>query len=190
MTLGAAGAVLAVLLAVILVLALVAGLGRGVRAVRERSRRRLAAPARPVLMRVVAGEGDDRDLAWLAGLDARHWSAVEPVAAGLLGKVSGEAHGNLVGLLQRRGTLKRAARDCGSRSAVRRARGADLLGAARRREDGASLVPLLRDRDHDVRQVAARALGRIGDASAADAVLAAVHDAGGVLTRTATGALL
>jgi HEAT repeat protein len=90
----------------------------------------------------------------------------------MLGKVRGEAYTALVSVFERRGAAARATRDVHRRDPVRRARAADVLGNLSRREAVPLLVELLGDSDPDVRIVAARALGTVGDAAAAPHLLA------------------
>ncbi|MFI9011492.1 HEAT repeat domain-containing protein [Actinosynnema sp. NPDC053489] len=162
-----------VCLAVVLVALVVALLaGRWWRRVVEARRARLVAPARPWLVRLVAGGGTDpAALERLVAVDARTWRALEPAAVDILGKVRGEARAAVVGLLERRGSVERAMRGVHRRSAVVRARSAHLLGAVGGPGTSALLVRLLDDRDPEVRAVAVRALGRLADPAAAEALV-------------------
>jgi len=62
-----------------------------------------------------------------------------------------------------------------SKSGVRRARGAYLIGLVRDPNLAVLVIPLLNDRDPDVRLVTTRALGEIGEASAASEILRALR---------------
>jgi hypothetical protein len=162
--------------AVLFILAAVVVVGRARRQRRERRRLQLTTPLRPLLMELAAGEPEEsvHALEQLLALDDRSWAALEPDVTDLLLKVRGETKASVVALLQRRGTLARALRETASGSAVRRARAAEVLGAAGRRTALPELLPLLRDPDPDVRQVAARALGRIRAPAAARPLLEAL----------------
>lgn len=170
---GALGAALVGLAALLLALVLVVAARRALREVVERRRRRLVGPLRPVLLRLVAGEPDEAAEAdaVLRALDRRRWAAVEPSVEALMVKVRGETHAAVVDLLQARGSLDRARRRCRARSLVARCRGAELLGATGRRSALRHLLPLLADREPEVRQVAARAVGRLGDPAGAERLL-------------------
>jgi HEAT repeat protein len=147
---------------------------RLLRRVVHRRRTRLAAPARRLLVRLTAG-GDDPDLIEaLAAVDPSAWRAVEPAAVAMLGKVRGEAHAALVGVFRRRGAAVRAVRDLRARSAVRRARAAEVLGNLGETDAVPALCALLDDREPAVRVVAARSLGRVADPGAAQPLLHAV----------------
>lgn len=174
----AAGLLVALAATGLLVLALVTGTvgWRVARRARAARTARRARPLRPLLVLLVAGEPEEavEAAARLAALEATSWRAVEPGVAALLGKVRGDAHGEVVRLLDERGVLDRARRDLRRRSAVRRCAAAELLGRAQVTSAGRGLLRLLDDRDAEVRQVAARALGRIGDPVAAAPLLAAL----------------
>lgn len=104
------------------------------------------------------------------------WERLRPSVIAFLPKVRGTAAEDLSQLLRSRGEIKRATEMLTSRSGVRRARGAYLLGLARDRNLAALLIPLLADRDPGVRLVAARSLGVIGATSAADGILQALRN--------------
>jgi HEAT repeat protein len=169
----AATTALAVLVVAAAVLGTVIVLGRAMRRARDARRTRLAAPARRLLLAVSTGD-DDADVDALVVLPPRIWRAIEPNAVALLGKVRGEAYAALVSVFERRGAGTRALRDVRRRDPVRRGRAAEVLGSLRRDEAVPALVDLLGDPDPDVRIVAARALGTIGDPSAAPHLLASV----------------
>ncbi len=103
------------------------------------------------------------------------WERLRPSVIAFLPKVRGTAAEDLSALLRSRGEIDRAKKMLTSRSGVRRARGAYLLGLVRDRNLAAHLIPLLTDRDADVRLVAARSLGVIGATSAADGILQALR---------------
>jgi HEAT repeat protein len=174
----AAGLAIALGATGLLVLLLVTGTVARRVARRARTARvaRRAQPLRPLLVLLVAGEPEESAgaAARLAALDEASWRAVEPGVAALLGKVRGDAHEEVARLLDERGVLDRARRDLRRRSAVRRCTAAELLGRAQVTSAARGLLRLLDDPAPEVRQVAARALGRIGDPVAAAPLLAAL----------------
>lgn len=190
----AAALVLALLSISVLVglLGLAIVLGRALRAYSARRRSRIAAPARPVLLALMAEEDAGR---WeplldeLLQLDERSWRALEPTVSEMLGKLKGDAHGALRQLVERRGTVATARRRSRRLGAVGRARAAELLGGLEDPEMTDDLVRLLTDRDPEVRQVAARALGRSGDPRGAEPLLHAL-EGGSVPPRVIAQALL
>jgi hypothetical protein len=165
---GVAIAVLVVLLSAATVLR------RYYRGRQERRRARVVEPLREVLIRLVTDStGDHASLEHrsLMATPARTWRALEPTVLELLRKVRGESRQVLVALVVAKGTMERMRRQSRRPGAVRRAHAAELLGLLGQADAGADLVRLLDDRDPEVRLVAARALGELGDPSAADALL-------------------
>jgi hypothetical protein len=155
-------------------LAAVIVVGRAARRRREERRARLAAPARKLLLGIAAGDDDPAEVERLVRLPDEVWQAVEANAVALLSKVRGEARAALVVVFERRGAAWRARSELGRSDPVRRARAADLLGILGRTDAVDALCDHLKDPDPDVRVVAARALGRIGDPAAARPLLAGV----------------
>lgn len=173
-------------------LALAIVVSRWMRRLRAERRARKIAPIRPVLLAVLAEEDSDRRTALadtLVALDKRSWRALEPTVADLLGKLKGESHAALRELVERVGRVARARAATDAWSAVRRARAAELLGSLEDSRVTGDLVRLLQDRDPEVRQVAARALGRSGDAQGAAPLLRALVG-GSVPARVVAQALL
>ena len=152
------------------------------RKIRHRKRAALAAGPRRALLAFVADNGESGDLDLVAIPDDA-WRAAEPGALALLGKLRGEAHAGLVSVFLRRGTARAALRDLHSRSRVKRARAAQVLGDLELRQAVPELCRLLTDRHDEVRVVAVRALGRIGDPAAAWRIIASLDRADPV-TRT------
>lgn len=103
------------------------------------------------------------------------WERLRPSVVAFLPKVRGTAAEDLGELLRSRGEIKRATRMLSSRLAVRRARAAYILGLVRDPNLAILVRPLLGDPDADVQLVAARALGVIGEASAASDILHALR---------------
>jgi HEAT repeat protein len=182
----AAIGVLAVIVAVI-------GLGiagaRVLRNLRQRKRAGLAAGPRRALLAFVADNGEEGSHDLVAIPDDA-WRAAEPGALGLLGKLRGEAHQALVSVFLRRGVARAALRDLRSRSRVRRARAAQVLGDLELRQAVPELCRLLTDRHSEVRVVAVRALGRIGDPAAAWRLIASLDQSDPVPSLLATQALV
>jgi HEAT repeat protein len=108
----------------------------------------------------------------------------------MLGKVRGGPRDALVALLEERGTIDRARRGTRSYSAVTRCRSAEMLGATGVHDSIPLLVPLLSDRQSEVRQVATRALGKVGAAEAAAPLLEAVSGPHAVPPREVSAAIV
>lgn len=149
-------------------------IGRSVRSAAARHRARITAPVRPTLMAMLAEDEPSAQqdlLGRLAGVDERTWNALEPTIAELLGKLRGGSHDALRSLVEHRGGVDRARARTRRVGAIGRARAAELLGGLENPAVTDDLVRLLDDRDPEVRQVAARALGRSGDARSATPLL-------------------
>ncbi len=174
--------------AVVLIAAAIAGV-RVLRKVRHRRRAALAAGPRRALLAFVAdnGEHGSHDLVTIPD-DA--WRAAEPGALALLGKLRGEAHLALVSVFLERGVARSALAELRSRSRVRRARAAQVLGDLELRQAVPELCRLLTDRHDEVRVVAVRALGRIGDPAAAWRIIASLDRGDPVPSLLATHALV
>jgi HEAT repeat protein len=163
----------AVMAAVVTVTGLAIVVVRVVRQLRQRRQAALAAGPRRALLAFVADNGEDGGDD-LVAVPEDAWRAAEPGALSLLGKLRGEAHLALVSVFLRRGTARRALYDLRSRSRVRRARAAQVLGDLELRQAVPELCRLLTDRHMEVRVVAVRALGRIGDPAAAWRLIASL----------------
>jgi HEAT repeat protein len=155
-----------VLVAVVAVIAVGIVTVRLIRTSRHARQAALAGGPRKALLAFVAENGEEGGPELVAVPDDA-WRAAEPGAIALLGKLRGEAHAALTGVFLQRGTARQAMRDLGHRSPVRRARAAQVLGDLELRAAVPELCRLLEDRHGEVRIVAVRALGRIGDPSAA-----------------------
>ena len=142
--------------------------------------RKLLAIYRHALIAIASDEDDGQQAkAFLSAVSGPIWKRLRSHVVAFLPKVRGTAADDLGELLRIHGEIDRAIKMLTSRSGVRRARGAYLLGMVRDPNLAVTLVPLLEDRDPDVRQVAARALGEIGESSAANGILRALHTTGG-----------
>lgn len=168
-------------LTLVSIAALVAVLGvaivvvRTARRIGATRREKKTSLVRPYLLALLAEEDQEvaQDmLARLLDVDRRTWRALEPTVGQLLGKLRGDSHGLLRTLIELRGTVARARVRVHRYGAVGRARAAELLGGLEDRAVTPDLVRRLADRDPEVRQVAARALGRSGDPAAAGPLLA------------------
>ena len=180
------------LAALVVIMALTAGAIVAVRIFRQARHRRtvaLAAGPRRALLNFVAGNGEEGGHDLVAIPDDA-WRAIEPGALALLGKLRGEAHSALVSVFRRRGAARRALADLRSRSPVRRARAAQLLGDLELRQAVPELCRLLTDRHLEVRVVAVRALGRIGDPAAAWRLIAGLDQPDPVPSLLATHTLV
>ncbi|GAB2588105.1 hypothetical protein Aab01nite_49220 [Paractinoplanes abujensis] len=179
----------------LVLLAVVAGTAAGIvvvrvgRRIRHRKLAALAAGPRRALLAFVADNGEEGAEDLIAIPDDA-WRAALPAALGLLSKLRGDAHAALVSVFLHRGAARAALADLHARSGVRRARAAQLLGDLELREAVPELCDLLTDRDHEVRVVAVRALGRIGEAKAAWRLIASLDQHDPVPSLLATHALV
>jgi len=181
--------VIAVLAAIV---ALVGGgivIVRVLRGIRHRRQARLGAGPRRALLAFIADNGREGSHD-LVAIPEDAWRATEPGALALLGKLRGEAHDALVSVFLRRGVARRALGDLHSRSRVRRARAAQVLGDLELRQAVPELCRLLADRHDEVRVVAVRALGRIGDPAAAWRIIASLDRTDPVPSLLATHTLV
>ncbi|HET7476972.1 MAG TPA: HEAT repeat domain-containing protein [Dermatophilaceae bacterium] len=157
------------------VLALLVVVTKTSRQLRERSAGAAAAPHRRALVVVGTDEDDDgAGMAHLLGVDRRSWRSLAPAVVAMLSKVRGKPAQDLGQVLRAHGDVDHARADLRSRSVVSRARAAYLLGLVKDPAHVADLLPLLSDRSAEVRHVAVRALGAIGDPRAAPGVLDAL----------------
>ena len=177
------GVLLATTLAVALTavaLALLVVLAKVLRTRREHAGEALLVPHRLPLLMVGAGEDDDGSaLAHLLTVEDRAWQRLAPAVVAMLSKVRGAPAEDLVFVLREHGQVARALADLRSRSVITRARAIHLLGLVRDRDHVPHLIPLLSDPSPEVRLVAVRALGAIGDPAAALDVLRALHSVHG-----------
>lgn len=142
--------------------------------------RKLLSTYRHALIAIASDEDDDGQAkAVLDAVPGPIWRRLRPRVVAFLPKVRGAAADDLGELLRSRGEIDRATKMLTSRSGVRRARGAYLLGLVRDPNLAVLLIPLLEDREPDVRLVSARALGEIGESSAANGILRALRTSRG-----------
>ncbi len=168
------GVTLFVLGACVLLVMLVVAV-RARRHSRTRRDEMLLSPLRTPLITVASGEDDDgsaaRELTWATGVSR---AVLDRNIVEMLTKIRGVPAEQLVHVLEVHGALDAAVEDLTSRSTVKRARAAQLLGLARAEATVPLLVEALGDEAMEVRNSAAYALGLIGDPSAAGPVLAAI----------------
>jgi HEAT repeat protein len=132
----------------------------------------LLAPYRLSLLMMASGEDVDGEaMASLCAVPADVWSRLRPGVVALLPKVRGLPADDLGELMRAHGEVDKAAKMLSARSVVDRARAAYLLGLVRDPDSVPQVVRLLDDPAPDARLVAARALGTVGDPSAATGVL-------------------
>ncbi|GAA2489286.1 HEAT repeat domain-containing protein [Terrabacter carboxydivorans] len=177
MIIGAAllvGATVVILGACLLLVILVVAV-RARRHSRNQRDEMLMSPLRPALITVASGEDDDgaaaEELTWATGVSR---AVLDRNIVEMLGKIRGVPADQLVHVLEVHGAVDAAVEDLSSRSTVRRARAAQLLGLARAGDSVPLLVEALGDESVEVRNSAAYALGLIGDPVAAGPVLAAI----------------
>jgi HEAT repeat protein len=180
---------------IVVLAAIVAVTGAGIvtariaRKVRQRKQTVLAAGPRRALLAFVADNGEEGSHD-LVAIPPDAWKAAEPGALGLLSKLRGEAHQALVSVFLRRGTARQALGDLSARSPVKRARAAQVLGDLELKQAVAPLCRLLTDRNPEVRVVAVRALGRIGDPAAAWRLIASLDQPDPIPSLLATHTLV
>lgn len=187
-TAGAFGAALVALTALLVLLLLLTALRKALRGASDRRRERLEATVRPALLRYLAADDPDQAVLELAGRGVGR--SLDTLAAGLLPKLRGEDRDALTRVLTDRGTVDEARRRTRRPGAVRRARAAELLGAAGDADALPDLRRLLTDKNADVRSAAARALGKLGDTDAVPALLEALDGPRPVPAGVVTMALL
>lgn len=177
MIIGAAllvGVTLVVLGACVLLVILVVAV-RARRHSRTQRDEMLLSPLRPPLITVASGEDDDgsaaEELTWATGMSR---TVLDRNIVGMLTKIRGVPAEQLVRVLEVHGAVDAAVQELTSRSSVKRARAAQLLGLARVEATVPQLVVALGDEAMEVRNSAAYALGLIGDPAAAGPVLAAI----------------
>lgn len=147
-----------------------------VRARRHRAEARRAwaeEVARPMLLKVVAGDEDGPSG---AEIDPHVGPYLDIMAAGLAGKLRGGDRAALVGLLEERGTMDRTRERSRSLLVDRRLQAVEMLGGLGSPSTVDDLVRRLDDVDDEVRRSAVRALGRTASPDAVPALLALLDD--------------
>lgn len=139
----------------------------------ERRRQRREAKLRPLMLALVADE--DPDLSVFDGLSRGDVKVAESLAWQFLSKVRGSSRDALVEWLVAHGEVEKARRRTHRPGSVGRARAAEKLGAAGVKSTSPDVSRLLTDDNAEVRIVAARALGKLGDAEAVGALLEAAE---------------
>lgn len=131
----------------------------------EKRRETRAATIRGHIFDLVMGEDEEVLSArtWLAATRGARWEHVEQQLFAMLPKLKGDGRGVIIDVLLERGAEQHAVSLLGSRSAVRRCRGAHRLGVLGLGAHFEAIVRLLADRKFLVRRVAVRALGNLGD---------------------------
>jgi len=133
-------------------------------------------PYRHALLAVATGEDDDgKGRRELYAISSRVWKHMDSAVVSMLSHVRGAPAEVLAGTLRGHGEIDRATAMTRSRSAVKRSRAAYLLGLVRDTASVPVLLPLLSDKSDEVRLVATRALGAIGEPSTAEAVIEALR---------------
>jgi HEAT repeat protein len=130
------------------------------------------AAVRTVLFRTLQEPG--RSDEFVGGLIPSDGPILEAKARTLLADLKGEDRETLARLLESRGAVAAARRQCKSHRAESRSAACQLLGDAGSAFAVLDLVPLLDDRSLAVRLDAAKALGRLGQPSAVAPLLGAV----------------
>lgn len=154
--------VLAACCAAMLVATVAVRVGRARRARRHEVR---TAEVKPFVLEALTAEDEEiaPACAAVAALPDTLWPTAERFVLAAFDSVRGEVRDALVQVLLERGTLERALAATQSRSAVRRARAAEVIGLVGHVSGRRGLVRLLSDHNVEVRTVATRALGQIGD---------------------------
>ena len=184
---GLLGAALLAISGLVVGLAAATAARKLVRQAGERRRATIEATVRPLLIRIMAEEAVD-PAAFPSDRASRR--TLEGLAREFMPTVGGPSRAALVELLERRGAVTRARARTHRAGAVGRARAAEFLGWSGSAGALDDLVRLLGDQHPDVRPVAARALGRLGDPAAAAPLLGALDGRRALPTGVVSMALL
>lgn len=164
-----------ILLGTLVVLVATIVMARLARREQARAVDRRVGPLREDVLAVVSGDDEGGSASRLAALRGRSADLVEPVLVGYLSKVRGAPADRITEVLAAHGMHRKALAGVDSVSGIRRARSAWALGTMRVDGASAAVAPLLDDRDRGVSVTAARALGLLGDAGSAHALLESVR---------------
>lgn len=164
-----------VIAACILILALIIA-SKWHRSRRVANAAKQVSPHRQALLAVAAGEDDDGVARGeLSNLKPPVWKHMNALVVSMLSNVRGTPASELALVLEAHGEVDRARRMTHSRSSVQRSRGAYRLGLIGDRDSVDLLINLLSDKAAEVRLVATRALGAIGDPVAAAPIIEALR---------------
>ena len=167
---------LGIIVGLVVIVALVVAAARLLRKLRLTRVASIVEPLRADLIRLASADDDGVDIVdSFVGLAAREWRAIRPHLIDLCRKVDRDSAGPLRSVLIERGVLTQAIRDTRRRSSIRRARAAMVLELFPTMESRAALIGLLHDRDADVRRMAVRGVGMVGDAACVPHVIALLH---------------
>ncbi len=167
-----AGPALAGLAGVIIALAGASAVAKALRDRRSGRRQAAGLALRPIVVALAGGEGASDGTPELGAHDPRE---LERAIVDILPLLRGDDRAGLVRVLEDRGAIDRVRNATYSRSSLARARAAETLGVCGVRRALPELGRLLRDRDREVRIVAARALGKLGGAGAVPFLLASLE---------------
>ena len=151
----AAGIVIGIAVALVVILVV----ARAVRVRREARTARESARLRPLLVELLAGDGDTVPVGELNRHEA---SLLEILAGELLTKVRGEGRDRLAAFFVESGTVAEAERRCLRSGVTRRAAAVDFLGTVGHEASAGTVRQLVRDRSFLVRTAAVRTMGRLG----------------------------
>lgn len=149
-----------VLAGLLVVMGFAIAVRRSVRTRQIRKQMSIDARIRPALMRAIS---DDEPSVAVLDEFRSQFGDVEGVVWQVLPKVRGASRAVLVEWLQVQGCIERQRVRTHKRGHVGRARAAEKLGIVAMRETAPDLIRLLEDPEPEVRIVAARALGKLGD---------------------------
>ncbi len=166
-----AGPALVVLAFCVVLLVAASAVAKSVRDRRDTRRRVTAQKHRPTAIALAGGLTPSQELP----TEHRESEELDRAMIDILPLLRGEDRTGLLRALEDRGVVDRARRETYSRRSLRRAGAAETLGVCGTRRALPELGRLLRDRDADVRVVAARALGRLGGAGAVPFLLASLE---------------
>jgi HEAT repeat protein len=174
--------VMIVIAAALTIMGLVTSLSKLARARNDRRQERRYQELRPRLLEAIDDPGVRLNLS------PRDEKALIAITRNLLLALRGDDRAAVVDVLEREGVVNVAVRQTHARSAVRRARAVELLGAAGVERAAPRLRQLLQDSDRDVRRCAARSLGLIGHPGAIPDLLRII-DEGRIPLNTVTMAI-
>lgn len=173
---------------ILVVMAVTVAVGRVIRDHQDRRRELRLATVRPLLLRELSE--DEPDLSSLNSAGRVNGRLLEELAWQMLSKVRGASRAALVDWLTERGAIEKARARTHKAGGVGRAKAAERLGAAGVPSTTGDVARLLNDRHAEVRIVATRALGKMGDPAVVPELLAALRGDKAVPTSMVSMALL